>query len=69
MKPYFVNLRLIEDMPAWQRLIWRILGEKLIGRDRGVMVTAYCFMHVTLVWRIETEGEELYSKDNPAREE
>lgn len=50
-------------MPFWKRFIWRVFGEKIVGKDDGYIVTGYRFRNVTLVYRIIHDDETLGGGD------
>lgn len=49
----FFNLRCLDEMTWWQKLIWRIFGTKRVSSDYGYQVTAYYFKGVTFIYKVE----------------
>lgn len=56
-KPTFLNFRATFEMPFYQRIIWRIFGKKHTdySNEYGMLVTAYEFRNVTLVWSLQND--------------
>ena len=55
----FFNFRCRDEFPKWKRFIWKICGSKRVGDNGEYRATAYYFMKITYIDKVEFSSEPL----------